>query len=596
MVLEHEKFFIKSGFTGYCLVKIAFINPYCLEPRIQDYDIRVPPIGLHYLAALLKEKGHDCKILNWYSMKGQDSSMEEELKRISPDVTAISILHANRWGGLDIARISKRLLPEAPVIFGGPGATFLWEHLLTHFPEIDAIVMGEGEETLLELVQSVKKQGLGALGKVRGIAYREKGKPVRTETRPFISDLDRLPDPARFFTFQHVISSRGCPWNCAFCGSPRIWKRKVRFHSAEYFVNQLERLNKKGINFFYVSDDTFTLKKDRVISICNKIIERRLQIEWAAISRVNIMDEEIAYWMRRAGCTQISYGVESGSPKIRKALNKTIKDQEIQRAFEITRAYGMMPRAYFIYGSPGENNKTIDESIRLIKRIKPLGAIFYILDIFPGTKLYEDFKKRTGQGDDVWLNRIEDIMYFQTDERLNEDKVLKFGKRLRKAFYSNLPAFSLDMKLKDLPELAPYHASFLSRLGMTFVFGDYGKIEEIPNKSRTAEALFERALSFFPDHRAYLGLAILFQKKAKHSEAIRLLEEGLKHFPDSPDLSGCLGVSLMSLGELAKALDIFMKHDSSLQNLRYAIHCARSLGKNSLASSLEERMKKLGKN
>jgi len=576
-------------------MKIAFINPYCLDPRINDYDIRVPPIGLYYLAAILKEQGHECEILNWHAMKGKEIHMETELRRIHPDVTAISILHANRWGGLDIARISKRLFPETPVIFGGPGATFLWRHLLTHFPEIDVIVMGEGEKTLSELVKLMEKQEFGRLKEVLGIAYREGGMPTRTGDRPFISDLDSLPDPARFFTFQHVISSRGCPWNCGFCGSPRIWNRKVRFHGAEYFVNQLERLNKNGINFFYVSDDTFTLKKDRVVSICNKVIERRLQIEWAAISRVNIVDEEIAYWMRRAGCIQISYGVESGSPKIRRALNKTIKDEEIKKAFETTRAYGMMPRAYFIYGSPGENKKTIDESISLIKRIRPLGAIFYILDIFPGTKLYDDFKKRTGRDDDIWLNRIEDIMYFQTDKKLNEEKVLKFGKRLRNAFYSRLPDFALDVKLKNLPELAPYHASFLSRLGMTFIFGDYGKIHEIPHKERTAMALFEQALTFFPDHRAYLGLAILLQKNGKHDIAIRLLEKGLKHFPDSSDLSGCLGVSLMSLGEFDKALDQFMKHDSCEQNLRYAVQCAKYLGQKRLALTLEEKIKKLHK-
>ncbi len=574
-------------------MKIAFVNPYCLDPRLQDYDIRVPPIGVYYLAAALAEQGHSCHIFNWYHMKGQEHLMEQELQRLQPDITAISILHANRWGGLDIARLSKKVLPHTPVIFGGPGATFLWNHLLTHFPEIDVIVTGEGENTIIELVERLKNRI--SLEDLQGIAYRKGQVPVKNKPAPFIQNLDSLPDPAKYFSFQHVVSSRGCPWNCSFCGSPKIWKRTVRFHSAEYFVNQLKRLKAKGHNFFYISDDTFTLKKDRVISICKKIINEKMDIEWAAISRVNIVDEEILYWMRLAGCIQISYGVESGSPKIRKRLNKNITDKEIQRAFDITRAYGIMPRAYFIYGNPGETKETIKQSARLIKRIKPLGAIFYILDIFPGTELYEDFKKRTGATDDVWLNRIEDIMYFETDKTLDGDTVLKYGRILRKAFYSSIPDFASNIQLKKLPELAPYHASFLSRLGMTFIFGDYAKIKEIPRKAQTAATLFQQALNFFPDHRAYLGLAILLQQNGDHGSAIRLIKEGLRHFPNSSELHGCLGVSLMNSNRLEEALEVFMKFDSSAQNLRYAIQCAKNLGKEKLYMDLIQKLNQLEK-
>jgi len=572
-------------------VNIVLINPYCLDQRLQDYDIKVPPIGVYYLAASLTQMGHSCHILNWYNLKDQKSLIEQELKRLQPDITAISILHANRWGGLDIARVSKRVFPHVPVVMGGPGATFLWQHLLKHFPELDLIVMGEGENTLTDLVTRFDSNQ--SYDDLAGIAYRKNGVPVQNPPAPFIKDLDALPDPAQFFSFQHVISSRGCPWNCSFCGSPRIWNRTVRFHSPDYFVTQLQRLRQKGQSFFYISDDTFTLKKDRVISICQKIIDKGLDIEWAAISRVNIVDDEILYWMRRAGCIQISYGVESGSAKIRKKLNKNISDQEIQRAFELTRAYGIMPRAYFIYGNPGETKDTIKQSARLMKRIKPLSAIFYILDIFPGTQLYEDFKKRTGVNDDIWLKRIEDIMYFETDPKLDGNAVLKYGRTLRKAFYSSLPDFALNIQLKKLPELAPYHASFLSRLGMTFIFGDYANIKEIPRKAQTAAKLFQRALDYFPDHRAYLGLAILLQQNGDHASAITLLKEALRHFPKSPELHGCLGVSLMHTNNLEEALEVFLKFGSSAQNLRYAIECAKRLGKINLSSVLTQKLQQL---
>ncbi len=567
-------------------MKILLINPYCLDPRIQDYDIRVPPIGLYFIGAALMAEGHACKILNFYNMQGKGQMIKDEIKSFAPDLVGISILHANRWGGIDIAQISKSVLPRVPVVFGGPGASFLWHHLLTHFPEVDYVVIGEGEKTMLSMVRLLDADAAGDIPTLPGVAYRKGGKVTRNDPPPFIQPLDSLPDPSRYFTFQHVVSSRGCPWNCAFCGSPRIWKRKVRFHSPEYFVGQLENLRKSGITFFYVSDDTFTLQRERVIRICRLILERGLDITWAAISRVNHVDEEILYWMRRAGCMQISFGVESGSPKIRKALNKKLSNSQIQKAFEMASSFGLMPRAYFIYGSPGETKKTIDESIRLMERIRPLSAIFYILDIFPGTALYDQFKKRTGTGDEIWLKRIEDIMYFETDSSLSKESVLDFGKRLRKAFYKKLPRFADSLSLVDKKELYPLHADFLSRLGMTFGFGDYASIKDIPSPQSTAERLFKRALGFCPDHRAYLGLSMLLQRKGLHEDVLKLLDKALRHFPSSRELQMCRGVSLMNTGRHEEALDIFLKNTPDRQALQYAGYCAQALGKHALARDI----------
>ena len=144
-----------------------------------------------------------------------------------------------------------------------------------------------------------------------------------------------------------------------------------------------------------------------------------LAISWFAISRVDLVDEEVLRWMRLAGCTQISYGVESGSETIRQFLNKNIQREDIKKAFDLTTRYGILARAYFIYGSPGENRDTIQATLDLIHEIKPLSAIFYILDIFPGTTLYDMFLRQSGQTDDIWLQKIEDILYFETDPHLS---------------------------------------------------------------------------------------------------------------------------------------------------------------------------------
>jgi tetratricopeptide (TPR) repeat protein len=314
-----------------------------------------------------------------------------------------------------------------------------------------------------------------------------------------------------------------------------------------------------------------------VIQICKKIIEKNLKITWFAISRVNHVNEEMLYWMRKAGCIQISYGVESGSEKIRVALNKNIKTNDIKRAFAMTIRYGILARAYFIYGSPGENGKTIQETIDLIHEIKPLSAIFYILDVFPGTALYEEFQRRTKAGDDIWLERIEDIMYFETDLRLSQDMILVFGQKLRSDYYQHLPGFVDAIQLVDKKDLHENHADFLSRLAMTFSHGEYALIEAIPEKEEVAQRLYERSLSYAPNQRAYLGLGVIRQKQRQYEESVRILSEGVMQFPEEESLATCLGISYMNLGRYKEALKCLQQFSNSQSVLPYIAACHRAL-------------------
>jgi radical SAM superfamily enzyme YgiQ (UPF0313 family) len=574
-------------------VKILLIYPNFLEDRLHAEDVRVVPIGLYYVGALLKENLYDVEILNWHDINKTPHKIEEILKEKKPDVIGLSIVHANRWGGIDIARIAKRILPEVKIVFGGIGTTFLWKHLLKHFMVIDYAILGEGEYSFLNLIQCLENRNYEGINDIKGIAFRLREKCVKTGDPEVIQDLDRLPMPSKYFGFQHLASSRGCPANCTFCGSPQFWGPKVRFHSPEYLVEQLERLYCKGITFFYVSDDTFTMRKNRVIQICKKIIEKGMKITWFAISRVNYVNEEMLYWMRKAGCIQISYGVESGSEKIRNVLNKNIKTDDIKRAFALTTKYGILARAYFIYGSPGENWETIQETTDLIHQIKPLSTIFYILDIFPGTALYEDILRRENLSDDVWLKRIEDIMHFESDPRLSKDIILAFGQKLRSDYYRHLPEFADALQLVDKEDLYKSHADFLSRLAMTFSHGDYAAIETIPGKEEVAQRLYVRSLSYYPNQRAYLGLGIIKQKQEKYEESVRILSEGMKQFPESESLATCLGISYMKLGRYEEALKCFHKFLDSQDALQYAAACYNALGDFEKESSMLRRLKGL---
>jgi radical SAM superfamily enzyme YgiQ (UPF0313 family) len=576
-------------------MKILLIYPYCLEDRLQAEDTSVVPQGVYYIAALLKKHAYDVKILNWHAINKTPHQVKAILLETRPDLIGFSILHANRWGGIEIARIARQIDPDVKIVFGGIGATFLWEHFLVHFPEIDYVVIGEGEYTFLHLANCLKDGKLNEIEKIKGLAFRRSGRAIRNEDADAICDLDRLPIPAQYFSYQHVSLTRGCAGNCRFCGSPEFWGRRIRFHSPDYFVEQLELLYARGVRFIYVSDDTFTVNRKTVIEICRKIIQKKMGINWAAISRVDMIDEDALYWMRKAGCIQISYGVESGSKNIRKFLRKKISDAQIFRAFKLTQHYGIMARAYFIYGCPQESWQTIQQTIDLIDRIKPLSAIFYILDIFPGTALYREYKKNFKLSDDIWLNRIEDIMYFETDPVLSRELILAFGHKLRTFFYNKLPEFVEALDPVDRKDLYRQHADFFSRLALTFDKGDYASIDAIANKKKIAERLYRRSLEYGPHARAYLGLGIICQKKGAFEESIRILSEGLEVLHDDEHLHICLGISYMNMGKFKLALTHLLKFEHRKEALHAIATCYQALNDIEKAQVYFKRFETLGR-
>ena len=180
-------------------MKILLIYPYWLEKRTRTEDITVPPIGIYYIGAVLKENHYDVEILNWCRIHETPGAIERILGEKRPDVIGFSILQANRWGGIDIARIAKRIDPNVKIVFGGVAPTFLWEHFLTHFPEIDFVVIGEGEYPFLNLVQWIQSHEKPPITRIKGIAYRKDGRAVRTEPADPIDDLDSLPVPSKYF-------------------------------------------------------------------------------------------------------------------------------------------------------------------------------------------------------------------------------------------------------------------------------------------------------------------------------------------------------------------------------------------------------------
>ncbi|MCP4114795.1 MAG: radical SAM protein [Desulfobacteraceae bacterium] len=557
---------------------IFLINPVCMDARVMDEDARSVPMGLFHIGALLKENQIDARVINLAVETDPEVCLAALIRRFKPSILGFTLLNATRFSAMSLAKIAKGIDPGITVIFGGPGATFLSEHLFSVCPELDYIVTGEGEFTFLELAEHVAAGRSTLPHMIKGLMFRDGEKLVHTGEREPIKDLDTLPKPGRYFDLQHLSLSRGCPGRCTFCGSPQFWPGpRVRFHSPKWFVDHLELLVNRGITHFFVSDDTFTMDRARVIEVCQTIIRRGLTITWVAISRVDFLDGEILSWMRRAGCTQISFGVESGSAAIRKTLGKPVARDRIVQAFKLTASFGILPRAYFIYGSPGESEETIRESLDLLMEIRPLSAIFYLLVLFPGTALYRDLLESGRVSDLVWEQKIEDLPWFEIDPDLDFERVKGFGDTLRKGFYSNLAEFAGTIELVDEKELYPFHADFLSRLAMTFSHGEYARNRLVKNPLKTARTLYRRALGYYPDHRAFLGLAMLFQKQRRFDKAVALLAQGVTHFSASKDLNICMAVSLMNLGRFKEALGCLEPFKEEPEVKPYIKACNRAM-------------------
>jgi hypothetical protein len=257
--------------------------------------------------------------------------------------------------------------------------------------------------------------------------------------------------------------------------------------------------------------------------------------------------------MRMAGCIQISFGVESGSEKIRKVLNKKFNEDQIRRAFALTVSYGILARAYIIYGCPGESPDTIGDTIRLLKDIRPLVTLFHVLALYPGTYLYNLFKSRTGATDDIWLYREEDLQFFEVDTNLPAETVSQFGQTMKQAIQQSIPDFIRSLELVDDEDLFPFHASFLSRLALTIDRGDYPHALPKGAAQDLAKELYCKALEYAPDAQAYWGLGLLAQDKNDYQGAEAILQEGMRVFPKDDMLAKVLANTLVRLGREEEA-------------------------------------------
>jgi anaerobic magnesium-protoporphyrin IX monomethyl ester cyclase len=290
----------------------------------------------------------------------------------------------------------------------------MYTQLLKNVPEIDFIVIGEGEITFPELIKNFSTPE-----NVKGIAYLKEGNVVTTEARPMLEDLNALPLP-KWDLFEedykhvkriHISSSRGCFFRCLFCSTSHFWKNQWRYRSPNHVVDELEAISKKfpgrEISF---SDDYFSGDNERVIKICDEILKRKLKLSWICDTRIDKLTEELIIKMKAAGCHMLGFGIESGSQKMMDTLRKGYKVNDVIKKMKMCHRLGMRTASLLMVGMPGETRADIETTKKFFDEVKKDNPHYNndlqevaVLWVFPGTPLYEKAKNEGFIDDSYWL-------------------------------------------------------------------------------------------------------------------------------------------------------------------------------------------------
>ena len=411
-------------------MKVLLINP--PFHRLKGFGHTYYPLGLGYLCAVANKLGIEARIYNAetpdineklnhtenynqkikshkkYTAALNDSEhyvwkeINDVISSYHPDVVGITVMTAKYASALKISKIVKSINGgHIKIVWGGAHPTICIKEVIEE-PLVDFAVSGEGEETFEELLMELKG-GEGNFGKIKGLAYKANGILQVNPVRELVQDLDRLspPDrgnilyPERYFpnSFGNMITLRGCPFLCGYCSAKSIWSRKARYRSIDNVILEIRLIKERyGSGDFYFWDDSFTLNRDRVVAICNRLINESLNISWGCTTRVDLLDEEILLLMKKAGCDYISIGIESGSERILKIVEKNITVQQVKKAVEMIKMSKIPFEAFFMIGFPDETKEDIEKTFRLMKELDGGTVCFSIFTPYPGSAQFDAAK------------------------------------------------------------------------------------------------------------------------------------------------------------------------------------------------------------
>jgi anaerobic magnesium-protoporphyrin IX monomethyl ester cyclase len=423
--------------------KIALVNPPTLK-GVYHHQLFLP-IGLAYLAAVLKEKEHEVTVVDCPALGIDHEKLKAELASFEPDMVGITSMTPTIQSTLMSARVAKEACPTAVVTLGGPHATFMDKQILEQEAAVDVVVRGEGEQTLLEMARNVADAE--SLHTVDGITLRHGDQIVQTSNRPFIQNLDALPYPAydyfqldRYLLFGKlflpVITSRGCPFQCSFCTTSRILGKEYRARSPKNIVDELEFLkNTYGADAFTFYDDTLTLDKNRIFKICEGIRTRHINLPWDCQTRVDQISKEVLAEMRATRCQQVFFGVESGCQEILDAVKKRTTVEQNAKAIKLAKEAGLFVAISIMIGYPGETKEMLNQTLDFIRRTEPDDVYLCVATPYPGTELRRVVEEMGLKMSADW-GLYDTVTPVFENPLLSADDIVKLRKKFYDSFYS----------------------------------------------------------------------------------------------------------------------------------------------------------------
>ncbi|MBU1699471.1 MAG: B12-binding domain-containing radical SAM protein [Candidatus Eisenbacteria bacterium] len=438
-------------------MKVLLINPPSDNelvgnnpPIIEEERGYNPPLGLLYIAAHLEKfSSHEVSVIDAQVDELDYPKLKKIIATESPDVVGITAMTFTLIDVIKTAELVKEVNPEIRVVLGGPHVHLYPDETIA-LPSVDYLVLGEGEIPFHDLMEHIDQQD--KLTGITGLVFRHNGNVVNTGVRGLRDNLDEIPFPARHLTpykkytslmakrnpITTMFTSRGCPYKCIFCDRPHLGKL-FRARSAGNVVDELEECVDLGIREFLIYDDTFTIQRKRVVAICEEILKRGLDIGWDVRARVNTVDEDLARLMKKAGCERIHYGVEAGTNRMLKVLQKGITVEEAHHAFRFTKKAGIATLAYFIIGSPTETYEDIKATMKLARDLNPDYVHITIMTPFPGTALYIQGLEEGVIERDFWrefaANPAPDFKPPYWEENFTRDELLKMIDEAYHNFY-----------------------------------------------------------------------------------------------------------------------------------------------------------------
>ena len=410
----------------------------------------LPPLGISILAAITRDHGYETIILDAMALKLSIDQAVEKILKLRPKYLGVTSTTIGIFSAAEVVRRVKEKNKEIISILGGPHLTAVPEETMRRFPEFDIAVIGEAEETVIDLLECL--ENYKTIDEVKGLLIRRGNSLKITEPRQSIENLDTIPLPAwdllpdllKFYQppadslYRYpstlLITSRGCPGQCIFCDRS-VFGNRVRGYSAEYVIKAIEFLQKNyGIKDLFIEDDNFLVLRQRLKDICQTIINKKIDISFSVMGRVDMVNEEILDLLKKAGCWQINYGLESGSQKILDILHKNITIKQSLEALKLTKKAGIRTKGLFMMGCFGETKETIRETINFIKKA-PLDD-FHITCFtpLPGAQSY-NMAKNYGYFDPDWKK----VSMFGADNFVpngfTKEEIERYYRKAWRAFY-----------------------------------------------------------------------------------------------------------------------------------------------------------------